>query len=342
MFDYLCHLKQQYKNQYRPYYNNLTTSQKCAYDDACKGFLAQSTKIRISGIPVSSVAMLFELIRLDNPWLFFVESISVQYVEGSLKAWIIPVYRMSLREVNESLERLWKIGEVFRRRIESKSDLEKELFIHDSLCRHVIYENSDGFLAHECLGPLLYKKGVCEGIAKAVKFLFDMNSMRAIVVRGDAMDPSCPGKPCPHSWNIVGIESSFYHLDVTFDLTIQAHKMIRYDYYNLSDQEMFVDHSNPRYCVPTCGESMNYYRQNGLFMKTPKDLKKVIYACIESSKSDCIFQLPKLKEFDKVKTKILELTKEAMLSTGQNNINLDMNYNEFQKVFHLHIAYDTR
>lgn len=338
----LLNLKKKLEKQYRPYYEMLPVIQKKAYDDACKGFISHSTRIPLFGITASFVATLFELIRLDNPWFFFVDSISVQHTDKDSKVWIIPQYRMSISEVNESLEKLWKVGDAFRRKLDGKTDFQKELYIHDSLCRHIEYTDSLGPLSHECLGPLLYKKGVCEGIAKAVKFLFDFNSIRSIVVRGDALDPRYPGMPFPHTWNIAEIGSMNYNIDVTFDLTLQAHKVIRYDYFNLSDSEISVDHLTPHYSVPPCGASLSYYKQSGLFMKTPGDLRRMLGLCFQKAHNDCVFQLPTSTDIDKAKSKICELSKTILLSLGKQCYYLELNYSESRRVFHLHITYDSR
>ena len=46
-----------------------------------------------------------------------------------------------------------------------------------------------------------------------------------------------------HTWNIVRINGKYYHLDATFDNTLgNDKKEIRYDYFNLDDQQIFRDH----------------------------------------------------------------------------------------------------
>ena len=49
-----------------------------------------------------------------------------------------------------------------------------------------------------------------------------------------------------HTWNIVKIGGTYYHLDATFDNTLGKHsfgaKEIRYDYFNLDDKNIFRDH----------------------------------------------------------------------------------------------------
>ena len=60
-----------------------------------------------------------------------------------------------------------------------------------------------------------------------------------------------------HTWNIVKINGIYYHLDATFDNSLgkdHENKEIRYDYFNLDDQQIFRDHEPLIAPAPHCND----------------------------------------------------------------------------------------
>ena len=62
-----------------------------------------------------------------------------------------------------------------------------------------------------------------------------------------------------HAWNVVRIDGQYYHLDATFDNTLSRNNLIRYDYVNLSDKQIFRDHEPVIWKVPVCSDSDHFY-----------------------------------------------------------------------------------
>ena len=72
-----------------------------------------------------------------------------------------------------------------------------------------------------------------------------------------------------HTWNIVKIGGTYYHLDATFDNTLGKHSAagqeIRYDYFNLDDKKIFRDHEPLIAPAPVCTNGDHfYYREKKL------------------------------------------------------------------------------
>ena len=82
--------------------------------------------------------------------------------------------------------------------------------------------------AHNILGMLLFKKGVCETYSKLFKLLCDHIGIECLVVKGTGINGS-------HSWNIVKIDDSWYGIDLTYDDTNNANI---YDYFLMTSNEM--------------------------------------------------------------------------------------------------------
>ena len=77
---------------------------------------------------------------------------------------------------------------------------------------------SHGIIMAGCLGQGV---GVCEGIAKSVKVLCDaLGIWCMIAICGNNPEK---GIKYRHTWNIVKINGTYYHLDATFDNTLGKH-----------------------------------------------------------------------------------------------------------------------
>ena len=62
-----------------------------------------------------------------------------------------------------------------------------------------------------------------------------------------------------HAWNVIKSGGMYYHLDATFDNTLSDGDMVRYDYFNLDDKQIFRDHEPVIYQVPQCSDGENFY-----------------------------------------------------------------------------------
>ena len=124
-------------------------------------------------------------------------------------------------------------------------------------CGNVHYDKLKKEYSHEIIGALGNGVAVCEGIAKAVKALCDALGIWCIV----ALSENNPEKGIKyrHAWNVVRIAGQYYHLDATFDNTLSKNDLIRYDYVNLSDKQIFRDHEPVIWKVPACADHDHFY-----------------------------------------------------------------------------------
>ncbi|MFQ9053091.1 MAG: hypothetical protein ACLR5H_07895 [Oscillospiraceae bacterium] len=54
-----------------------------------------------------------------------------------------------------------------------------------------------------------------------------------------------------HTWNVITVDGQRYHLDATFDNSLQRGTP-RYDYFNLDDRHIFRDHETLVLPLPPC------------------------------------------------------------------------------------------
>lgn len=90
------------------------------------------------------------------------------------------------------------------RPLRGKSQLEKEIAIHDFILDSVRYDKLKKSYSHEIIGPLTQGVGVCEGIAKTVKALCDAAGVECIIALSEANPEK--GVRYRHTWNVLTID----------------------------------------------------------------------------------------------------------------------------------------
>ena len=104
----------------------------------------------------------------------------------------------------------------------------------------------------------------CNNIAPLLSYLCGNNPEKGIKYR--------------HTWNIVKIGGTYYHLDATFDNTLGKDREtseIRYDYFNLDDSQIFRDHEPLIAPAPHCGDHEHfYYKEKKLSFTKKEDVYK--------------------------------------------------------------------
>ena len=208
---------------------------------------------------------------------FFAEFVAYQQVILFPMGSVLPQYRFSEERVDATLNAIYQKAQQLVPTMTSISEVEKEHIIHSFFSNNVIYDNAFKASSYECVGPLLFGKGVCEGTSKAAKLLFDCCGIKSLVIHGNSMrSPNVADRDAGHTWNILFIENNYYHLDITFDITVKVHGIERFDYFNLSDAEMALDHRWDCEAVSRCGISRDYYKKHGLLFYTTEEFKKRI------------------------------------------------------------------
>ena len=266
------------------YYNHMTKTEQEVYYGIMNGVTNYDTSILLPALDIKDVQNVFFLMRLDHPEIFYVTGFKYSYYRDSPNIIFTPEYlfeKAKIKEHQKALKaRIDKLA--LKAKNECKTELEKELFIHDFICENITYDKLKKPYSHEIIGPLGHGVGVCEGIAISVKALCDALGIWCII----AICGNNPQKGIKyrHTWNIVKINNIYYHLDATFDNTVgrnsnhylelnsgsvksvnnknkksEANSLIRYDYFNLDDKAIFRDHEPLIASAPKCNDANHYY-----------------------------------------------------------------------------------
>ena len=124
-----------------------------------------------------------------------------------------------------------------------------------------------------------------EGIAKTVKALCDAVGLECIIALSEANPEQ--GVRYRHTWNVLTIDGKRYHMDATFDNSLQR-GVHRYDYYNLDDRHIFLDHEKLVLPVPVCTEDKGYFYRSVSLTK-PEDVASRVGQALRKKQKSFVF-----------------------------------------------------
>lgn len=121
--------------------------------------------------------------------------------------------------------------------------------------------------AHSCIGCLLDRRAVCEGVAKAMQLLLHRLGIGAFLVYGTATNVA--GQTGAHAWLLVRIEDSYYYMDPTWGCYDEAERAISYAHFLMLDDDVrsayLPDDSS---MLPACNNEMGtYFAREGLVLE---------------------------------------------------------------------------
>ena len=255
------------------YFSRMSKPWQAAYHAMKTGFTALSPAFSVPKLENRELSDIFFQLRLDCPEIFYVTGFSYRFYPGADHVELLPEYLFEKSKIREHQKALSARIDRLVRPAQSLSPAEIERYIHDFICQNVRYDKLKKPYSHEIIGPLGQGVGVCEGIAKTVKILCDHLGIWCMIAISEAAPEL--GIKYRHAWNIVQLNGHFYHLDATFDNSLGADGVIRYDYFNLDDARIFRDHRPVLYPAPACTDSGGfYYKASKLSFTKTEDVVK--------------------------------------------------------------------
>lgn len=168
----------------------------------------------------------------DYPQLFYINisklSLNIKYVSiGPITTYTVTILPTNTKdylhdgftseqEVDIAISKVENIKNNLINSISNYDDYTKILKVHDTLINSLKYDSEQTENhSHNVYGALVKKNVVCEGYAKAFKYILDSLNIENILVSGTATNTS--GKIESHMWNYVKINKNWYGVDVTWD-----------------------------------------------------------------------------------------------------------------------------
>lgn len=259
----------------RYYYDRLSENEKKAYDRILEKIITMPEKIRIPHLEREELNNVFTALRYDNPLLFFVGS-KCKVSTAGFFSYFQADYTMSYEEYLAAVKEIEAKADSL---LSSLTDPEDEWLceyeLHNAIinsCKYNSYSEHDSSV----YGVLCLENASCEGYSKTMKYLLDRLGIEAYVLAGVATDVD--GKSDLHMWNIVKINGEYSHLDVTWDDPSGDDDTLLYTYFNLTDSEICLDHSDWSFDFDCLSGQNNYYRVKGLYFDSFSEAEKDIIA----------------------------------------------------------------
>ena len=266
----------------RYYYAQLNKQEQAIYKAFYKGLMAHEDIIPIpirGQLSKEVFNKIFLAMTRDNPLIYYVNQSACNWATDMFgHTAICPQYfynKDTVKKYNRNIEKTVNnlAGQL---RLTEGTDYDKELRVHDWLCKNVNYDfkgtDMDNparvVLSHNIVGVFAKRKAQCEGIAKAVKVLLNAVDIKCIVATGDA---DTNGSREHHAWNVVDIDGNPYQVDVTWDIGASKGR-VSYDYFNVTDEIIGKTHKLEDK-VPECTSLKdNYFERNKLTFKSKSQL----------------------------------------------------------------------
>lgn len=171
------------------------------------------------------------------------------------------------------------------------NDFKKAVAAHDYIIRNCIYNveaidndelTDDDFSEY---GVFVKGRAVCEGYAKAYKMLMDIADIDCIIVTGTVGE-----NDISHAWNMIKLDNSWYHVDVTYDDPNPETKEIVYLYMNITDEIIEKDHKWNKNNTPEANDTKyDYVKINKSFCNSIEEIEEIIKKCDKDKKTNISF-----------------------------------------------------
>lgn len=258
---------------YKIYFDRLSENQKKAYNNIFDEILNADEefpqRIEVPSMTGDELSQVYEAVVYDNPEIMCFGKGASIITEGD-QCYFEPEYTMTPEEQRNRISLLNEVADKLKPYFtEDMSDFDKELLIHDFLVRNCSYDcdNEDSGLAFSCI---VNGSASCEGYAKATKFLLEKSGIECYNILGDAQN--LEGKTETHMWNLVKIDGSYYYLDTTWDDPADDSQTVSHIYFNLTENEIKIDHSNFQSFFPCESTNANYFvKTESLFYSSDYD-----------------------------------------------------------------------
>ncbi len=268
------------------YYNRLTESEKKEYLKLYVAVRDFQEKCELN-LNANRLSTVYTSVNYDNPELFWMgnKHSCSSFGDGTVVYFKYDVDETEARETKAALDQ--KVDEIVAEASKYSTDYQKEKFLHDYICRNVVYDESTfGTTGGLVSQTLLNGSAICEGYAKAMQLLLNEVGIENYLVLGE--DASKNTQTECHMWNVVKIDGKNYHLDVTWD-DFEDGDSFCYMYFNVTDADISGDHKNIEPSDNNCiSYDANYFYMNGTFLQSFDGFDSLIHPTVNMLKSGSV------------------------------------------------------
>ncbi len=157
-------------------------------------------------------------------------------------------------DIDQTLSLLESMRNEIANQIAQYDNVEKMRQVHNWLINTVEYDiNFESEEPYSIVGALVEGKAVCEGYARAYKYIMDGIGIPCILVSGIGTNSN--GETESHAWNYVQIDSNWYAIDTTWDDPVAVGNAYistedRYENFLRGSDKFFINHKEDGYLSP--------------------------------------------------------------------------------------------
>ncbi len=313
------------------YYNQLSKHEKAAYDamyDAVARGQESFTITVDASLNDNSINKVMMALIWDHGELYWLSSNGGTWRQisnyGGERKFSITIYhydyfkyKTDLSKYTERVEQ--KLDKLVADASKLSSDYDKAKFVYDYIINTTDYatdlleesEKANHSPESELIRSIYnaYTNGdiVCVGYARAYQVAMQRLGIECTMVTGDAGGG--------HAWNLVKLDGKYYLSDPTWDDPVgKQEDTITYDYFNLNDKEMSVEHTADMapLSVPKCQDTLyNYYHRNSYILNAYSFDAVVSVLNAQKSQDILTVKFASKAEFEKAKKELITNNKAA-------------------------------
>lgn len=233
-------------------FDSIATKYAKAIEVIEKGYKSLQSKIDLSdfGITYDEFRSIIKYLSINHSY-YYVKSTYNYSISGDHMAEYNPEYFWSAKDIENINKQIdSEVNRIAAEAESLKTDIEKFLFIHNSLILNITYgaENTDR--DNNLYGAFVLKNTLCTGYSEAFCQIAAKLGLKAWVVTSDKLG---------HAWNIVLLDGRYYFVDCAWDDPIMTNQSLmnnpvsgygRYQYFMCSEEYLYKnDHESKDWTV---------------------------------------------------------------------------------------------
>ncbi len=282
------------------YYKNLNDEEKILYNEIQTHLNKREDILDLNIFDFDKISNAFYSVINDNPQFFYVNN-NLNYQtslvnDNPVKAQVTFSYKeefnsKKIDDINKELNYI-KYSLYFK--TINSTNFEKIKTCFDYLCNTSTYDKSE--TDQSLYSILIENKGVCASYAKSFKYLMDFFDIPNYLVEGKLINSDEA-----HIWNMVELNGSWYHVDVT--QADSNNNYIDYSYFLTTDKQILKDHKIESTIIinKAIVEDSFYLDKIGCYFRdfNEKDLNTKIFEYINNNDSPLIITFKNKKDYIK-------------------------------------------
>lgn len=265
------------------YYNNLDDTLKEDFAVMYYGVINNVSTIKLStNISRRDFEKLVYILQFDCPEIFNIAPNYTYDISQGYVTTFYPSYRLEFTEYREMFNEINIYLENILDKCKDMDDYEKELYIHDFILTHTVYD-SESDNNENMYGCLINGRANCKGYTAAFSYILRKLDIQSTAVIGEITDL---GKETTgHTWNLVKINDEYVYADICWDdITSEDFPYISYHYtfLNMTYGEMLRIRNISKQLkylgeIPkTESTTLSYYKNNGMYANNYSEAKDII------------------------------------------------------------------